>query len=563
MKALKKNLKLGDALLNNNKISKEQLEEALERQKLVKSKRLGEVLVDIGYLTEEDILKVLEEQLKIPSVDLGNYKINPKATALITESIARKYDLIPIDIINNELVVAMSDPLNIFAIDDIKLLTGMEVKTVISAKSVIQKTLNKYYSKEVTKKVIEEFEETFTVSTLEDLDEEELSDVNSAPVVKFVNTIIGQAIKMKASDIHIEPYENNIRVRFRIDGDLQELMSFSKKSHMAIVTRVKIMGRMDIAERRIPQDGRIDTEIEGRNIDMRISTLPTVYGEKIVIRLLDRDGFNFTKEDLGFSDHDIKVFNNIIRQPYGIILVTGPTGSGKSTTLYAVLKDLNKEEKNIITVEDPVEYKLHGINQVQVNNKAGLTFANGLRSILRQDPDIIMIGEIRDSETAEIAVRASITGHLVLSTLHTNDTASTVARLIDMGIEPYMLSTSIIGIVSQRLVKKLCPSCKIAYKADTKEKKMLGIDDCEEVTLYKANGCNKCFKGYRGRTPVHEVMYIDQTIRKLIDIGATTDEIEEASIKNGMKTLYDSAVNLALNGTTSLDEVLRIGYAID
>lgn len=562
MRILKKNLKLGDILIKTNKIDIKQLEEAIKQQKIVKTKRLGEILIDMGYLKEEDILEVLEKQFNISSVDLGNYLINPKATALIPENIARRYDLIPIDIVDNELVVAMSDPLNIFAIDDIKLLTGLEVKTVISTKSVIQRALNKFYSKAETKKVMEEFEETFTPSTLEDLDEEELSDVNSAPVVKFVNSIIGQAIRMKASDIHIEPYEKNIRVRFRLDGDLQEIMSFSKRSHMAIVTRIKIMGRMDIAERRIPQDGRIETEMEGRNIDMRISTLPTVYGEKIVIRLLDRAGFNFTKEDLGFSDYDLKVFNKIIHQPYGIILVTGPTGSGKSTTLYAVLKDINNEEKNIITVEDPVEYKLHGINQVQVSNKTGLTFANGLRSILRQDPDIIMIGEIRDSETAEIAVRASITGHLVLSTLHTNDTASTVARLIDMGIEPYMVSTSVVGIISQRLVKKLCPSCKIAYQAGIKEKKMLGIDG-KEVVLYKANGCNKCIKGYRGRIAVHEVMYLDQSIRRLIDMEATTDEIKETSIKTGMRTLYDSAVDLALNGITSIDEVLRIGYTAD
>lgn len=560
---MKNRLKLGDALVYSNKISKEQLQEALKQQKIDKSKRLGEMLVDMGYLTEEDILTVLEDQLKIPSIDLGNYKINPKATALVPENIARRYDLIPIDIVDNQILVAMSDPLNIFAIDDIKLLTGMDLKTVISTKSVIERALNKFYTKEETMKVIEEFEEKFVPSSLDDLDESELSDVNSAPVVKLVNTIIGQAVRMNASDIHIEPYENNIRVRLRLDGDLQEIMSFSKKSHMAIVTRIKIMGRMDIAERRIPQDGRVETEVEGKNIDMRISSLPTVYGEKIVIRLLDRDGFSFSKEDLGFSDSDLKVFNRIIRQPYGIILVTGPTGSGKSTTLYTILKDLNKEEQNIITVEDPVEYKLHGINQVQVNNKAGLTFANGLRSILRQDPDIIMVGEIRDSETAEIAVRASITGHLVLSTLHTNDTASTVARLIDMGIEPYMVSTSVIGIISQRLVKRLCNSCKIAFTPNEKERKMLGLSLDKELTLYKPCGCNKCIKGYRGRIPVHEVMYLDQNIRKLIDNRATTDEIKEEAIKNGMTTLLESAISLALQGITSIEEVLRIGYTTD
>ncbi|WIV11023.1 ATPase, T2SS/T4P/T4SS family [Proteiniborus sp. MB09-C3] len=560
---MNKNFKLGDLLVLANKISNSQLEQALQLQRKTKTKRIGEILVELGFVKEEDILEVLETQLQIPSIDLASYRISPKATSLISENIARRYSLIPIDKIDNKLVVAMSDPFNIFAIDDIKLLTGMDIEVVISLKSVILRAIDKFYREENTKKVLEEFEEAYTSSSIEDLDEEDLSDVNSAPVVKLVNSIVGQAIKMRASDIHIEPFENNVRVRYRIDGDLQEIMRFSIKSHMAIVTRVKIMGKMDIAERRIPQDGRVETELEDKEIDMRISTLPTVYGEKIVIRLLDRDGFSFSKEDLGFEDRELGVFNKILRQPYGIILVTGPTGSGKSTTLYTILKDLNDEEKNIITVEDPVEYKLEGINQVQVNNKSGLTFAKGLRSILRQDPDIIMVGEIRDSETAEIAVRASITGHLVLSTLHTNDTASTIVRLIDMGIEPYLVSTSVIGIISQRLVKKLCPSCKTPYKASSQEKKILGLELEEDVTLYKQTGCNKCIKGYRGRVSIGEIMYIDRDIRRLIDNRATTDELKEASIKNGMTTLYDNVVNLALKGITSIEEVFRIGYTID
>ncbi len=560
---MNKNIKLGDILVSANKINKSKLEEALRQQKKIKTKCIGEVLVDMGFVKEEDILEVLETQLKIPSVDLAAYKINPKATALIPENIAIRYNLIPIDKIDNKLIVAMSDPFNIFAIDDIKLLTGMDIKIVISLKSVILKAIDKFYKEESTKKVLEEFEETYLPSSIEDLDDDDLSDVNSAPVVKLVNSIIRQAIRMKASDIHIEPLENNIRIRYRIDGDLQEIMRLSNKSIMAIVTRAKIMSKMDIAERRVPQDGRIETELDGRDIDMRISTLPTVYGEKIVIRLLDRDSFSFSKEDLGLTDKDLEVFNKILKQPYGIVLVTGPTGSGKSTTLYTVLKDLNDEEKNIITVEDPVEYKLEGINQVQVNNKAGLTFSKGLRSILRQDPDIIMVGEIRDSETAEIAVRASITGHLVLSTLHTNDTASTIARLIDMGIEPYLVSTSVIGIISQRLVKKLCPNCKQFYAASIQEKRLLGLDLNKEIALYKPVGCNKCIKGYRGRVPIHEIMYLDKGIRKLIDNRATTDELKEASIKNGMTTLYDNVVKLTLESITSIEEAFRIGYTID
>lgn len=560
---MKKNLKLGDMLVNSGKLSLGKLEEAIEAQKSEKTKRIGEILVELGYTTEEEILEVIQEQLDIPMLDLANFSVNPKATAMIPEAIARKYDLIPVDVVENELLLVMSDPLNIFAIDDIKLLTCMELRIAIASKSVIGRTINKYYTQEGSRKIIKEFEEEFTPGSQGDLEESELTDVNSAPVVKLVNTIISQAMRNKASDIHIEPYEEIIRVRIRIDGDLQEIMTFSKRSHMAIVTRIKIMGRMDIAERRLPQDGRVEMELEGRDIDMRISSLPTVYGEKIVIRLLDRDGFIFSKEDLGFSEHDLKTFNKIIHKPYGIILVTGPTGSGKSTTLYTVLKDLNKEEQNIITVEDPVEYKLHGINQVQVNNKAGLNFASGLRSILRQDPDIIMVGEIRDSETAEIAVRASITGHLVLSTLHTNDTASTIARLVDMGIEPYMVSTSVIGIVSQRLVKRLCPSCKTLYLADDKEKELFGVEKGQELKLYKPRGCNKCIKGYRGRIPIHEVMLIDESLRRLIDNRSTTDDIKQQAVRSGMTTLQDSVTRIALQGITSVEEVLRIGYTTD
>ena len=560
---MRKDLRLDDILLDSGKITKEQLETAINKQKSSKNKKLVEVLIELGYVTEEDILDLLNQHLDIPIVDLFNYHIDPKIIALVPENIARKYNLIPVDIDDGELLVVMNDPFNIFAIDDIKLLTGMKIKIALSSSYSINKMINKYYTREGTKKAIEEFEENFLSSNIDDIDENELSDVNSAPVVRFVNSIIGQAVNMRASDIHIEPYDNDIRIRFRLDGDLQEILKLSKKSHLAIVTRIKIMGRMDIAERRLPQDGRLEMEVEGRIIDMRISSLPTVYGEKIVIRLLDRDNFYYKKEDLGFSNENLRLFNTIIKQPYGIILVTGPTGSGKTTTLYTILKELNKEEKNIITVEDPVEYKIYGINQVQVNAKAGLTFANGLRSILRQDPDIIMVGEIRDSETAEIAIRASITGHLVLSTIHTNDTASTIIRLIDMGIEPYLVSSSITGIISQRLVKVLCNSCKTSYLASEEEKRLMGIKEQKDVMLFKANGCNKCIKGYRGRTAVHEVLFMDKTIRKLVNNKSSADEIKSVAVKNGMATLFENAVNLAIKGITSLEEVLKVGFTID
>lgn len=554
-------IKLGDLLIYAGKITDEQLTEGLNKQKDT-DKRLGEILVNEGYLTEKDINEVLEFQLGIPQVDLEKYIINPQIAKIVPENLARRYELIAIDKKSDYLIVAMADPLNIFAIDDVKISTGYEIQPVISEKKRIMAAIDRYYEEETAKKLLEEFEDTYYSPNVEEINEEELIDVNSAPIVKLVNSIIEQSIKMKSSDIHIEPYADEIRVRFRVDGDLQEIMTLPKKSLSAIVTRIKIMGKMDIAEKRIPQDGRIESIVHGKEIDMRISTLPTVYGEKIVIRLLDRSSFIFSKEELGFTDSDMQIINKIMIQPYGIILVTGPTGSGKTTTLYTMLKELNTAEKNIITVEDPVEYKLEGINQVQVNNKAGLTFANGLRSILRQDPDIIMVGEIRDAETAHIAVRAAITGHLVLSTLHTNDTASSIARLLDMGIEPYLISSAVIGIISQRLVKKLCNNCKIPYEANSTEKGILGFDRDNSLKLYKTKGCNTCNNGYIGRTAIHEIMPIDEEIRELIDARMATDEIKNKAINKGMTTLLNKVQYLAINGTTSIDEVLKVGYTL-
>lgn len=557
----KSNIKLGELLLYSNKITKEQLNSALEKQKSTE-KKLGEILVEDGYVTDNDIMEVLEFQLGIPHVDLEKYLIKPEIALEIPENIARRYDLIAIDKKNNYLIVAMADPLNFFAIDDMKIFTKFEIQPVIAPREIIQKNIDKFYRKESTEKMLKEFKDSYEVGNMEELEEEELLEVASAPIVKLINSIIEQAVDMKASDIHIEPYAEDIRVRFRVDGDLHEIMNLSISSLSAIVTRIKIMGKMNIAEKRIPQDGRVETRINGKEIDIRISTIPTVYGEKIVLRLLDRSNFMFSKSELGFNERNLKAFDKILEQPYGIILVTGPTGSGKTTTLYATLKELNKIEKNIITVEDPVEYKLDGINQVQVNPKAGLTFASGLRSILRQDPDIIMVGEIRDSETAEIAVRAAITGHLVLSTLHTNDSASSVVRLIDMGIEPYLVSSAVIGVISQRLVKELCPNCKIPYEASYSEKSLLGLDTNENITLYRPKGCNKCNNGYKGRRAVHEVMIVNESIRQLIDNGASIDELRIAAEKQGMISLLEDSVNLALNGRTTVEEVLRAGYTL-
>jgi len=557
----RKNKKLGDLLVDASRITQQQLEEALKLQKIT-GEKLGEVLIKEKFISEKDIIEVLEFQLGIPHVVLDNYYIEPELPRLISEKLARRHTLIPIKKDKNRLVVAMADPLNIFALDDIKIATGMDVDPVIATKDDILSAIGLYYEKESAEQALEEFHENFSTESIEDLDEETLNQIKNSPVVKLVDSIIRQAIKLTASDIHIEPAENNLRIRFRVDGDLQEIMTLAKSSHSAIVTRIKIMGKMNIAEKRIPQDGRVETNVDSRDIDMRISILPTVHGEKIVIRLLDRSGVVLSKRQLGFIDENLDVFDTIIQNPHGIILVTGPTGSGKTTTLYAVLKELNKIDKNIITVEDPVEYRLDGINQSQVNVKAGLTFANGLRAILRQDPDIVMIGEIRDAETAQIAVRAAITGHLVLSTLHTNDTASTVTRLMDMGIEPYLISGSIVGIIAQRLLKKICSNCKVSYSGDSNDRKLLDID--HDPVLYKGEGCNSCnHTGYKGRTSIHEIMPISSTIKSLIDSRQTVDVIKKNAVEQGMITLRQNATQLVLKGITTMDELIKVTYSLD
>lgn len=556
-----KRLKLGELLLQANKISPDQLDLALELQKK-QGRKLGDVLVDEGFLTEDDMIEVLEFQLGIPHINLDNYEIDPMYATLIPENLVQRYNLIAIGERDEAIMVAMEDPLNIFAVDDVKLALKREVIPTISAKKKIQNAIQRYYVGESAKKIVEEFEEKFTPTTLEIEEDVEDANVASAPIVRLLTNIIEQAIAQKASDIHIEPYAEYVRVRYRVDGDLKETMRLGKNTHSGLITRVKIIGKMNIAEKRIPQDGRVEMVVGEKEIDLRLSTIPTIYGEKTVMRILDKTGFSFSKKAIGFSEEDMERFNGVLSQPYGIILVTGPTGSGKSTTLYSVLKEFNTIDRNIITVEDPVEYKLEGINQVQVNEKAGMTFAAGLRSILRQDPDVVMVGEIRDGETAEIAVRAAITGHIVLSTLHTNDSPSTVARLVDMGVAPYLVSSAVVGILSQRLVKKLCPNCKRAYEASESEKRALEVDPNQPLTLYEPVGCPACGKGYKGRTAVHELMVMTEQVRNIIDREGTTDEIRKQALADGMSTLMQSAARLAIKGDTTYDEVLRIGYTI-
>ncbi len=556
-----KHRRLGDLLVEYGYITPEQLQRGVEMQKQGRGK-LGEVLLQLGHVTEADISSMLEVQLGVPRVEIEKLHITPEIPRLISERLARRHTLIPIALSDSVLTVAMADPLNIFAIDDIQLTTGLDVKPVIATRKEILDAIGLHFEKASAEKALEEFSESFDVDLGEGIDEEMLSNVRSAPVVKLLDSITKQAVKMRASDIHIEPQEHNIRIRFRVDGELQEIMSPEKTSHSAIVTRIKIMGRMNIAEKRVPQDGRVELIIEGRPVDMRISILPTVFGEKVVIRLLDRGSILMSKTELGFSQKNLEIFDRIIQHPHGIILVTGPTGSGKTTTLYAVLQELNKINRNIITVEDPVEYRLNGISQAQVNTKAGLTFASGLRSILRQDPDIIMVGEIRDRETAEIAVRAAITGHLVLSTIHTNDSVSTINRLIDMGIEPFMVSSSVVGIMAQRLVKRICTNCRESYAPSVQDKTLLGLDN--GAVLYRGRGCNACNQtGYRGRIGIHEILPMYDDIKALVDRREPLDTIRAAAARHGMVSLRESCRHLVLTGVTTVEELLRMTYSLE
>lgn len=555
-----KSKRLGDILVESGTITEEQLRDILILQKGT-NKKVGELLIQEGYITEARIIEVLEFQLGIPHVDLDLFYIDPEIPRLINESLARRHMLIPIKKDHGKIVVAMMDPLNMFAKDDVQITTGFVVEPVIATAKQINAAIEHFYNKQRAETAVEEFKKKYVDEAIEE-DEESIDDINNAPIVKLLNSIITQAVKSRASDIHLEPFEEILRVRFRVDGELYEVMTPSIAAHGALVTRIKIMGKMDIAEKRVPQDGRVETNIDGKDIDLRISTLPTVFGEKIVIRILDRSGFIADKSQLGFTSSNMALFNKIIQSTYGIILVTGPTGSGKSTTLYSMLTDLNSVNKNIITVEDPVEYKMSGVNQVQVNLKAGLTFANGLKSILRQDPDVIMIGEIRDSETANIAVSAAITGHVVLSTMHTNDAPSTISRLLDMGVEPFLVANALIGVISQRLVRRICHNCKISYEPNLGEQKFLNIEP--NVMLHKGKGCKSCSgTGYKGRIAIHEVMPVTKELRHMINANGSQDDIKDVAKLSGTIPLKENCRDLVLEGITTVDEMIKVAYSID
>lgn len=548
--------KLGDMLVELGYIEYDQLNVALKKQKIT-GKRLGEIFIEEKLISENDLLGLLEVQLGFQRVYIDMINVDMNAVTSIPEGLARKYNLLPLKFRDNELIVVMNDPLNIIAEEDVSIASGYKVKIVLSPKEEIRNAISKYYSEDYMKKTAEELKTNYKeIIENEDLTEEEMKNT---PAVKLIDTIIENAVRNKASDIHIEPFVDKITIRYRVDGQLKKQFDSPKEPLGTMITRIKILGSMDIAEKRIPQDGRIFINIDGKEMDLRVSILPTVNGEKVVIRILDRTSFVLDKYSLGFTEEDLKKVNSIINKPYGIILVTGPTGSGKTTTLYSIMKDLNKEISNIITIEDPVEYTMDGINQVNVNVKAGLTFANGLRSILRQDPDIIMIGEIRDEETAEIAIRSAITGHLVLSTLHTNDAPSSIVRLIDMGIAPYLLASSLTGIISQRLVRKICTSCCESYEANDYEKSIMGIDKDEDIYIKKGKGCIKCSgTGYKGRMGIYEIINIDKDLREVIYRSSNLEDIKKCAINSEMKTLFNSTKQAVLRGDTTLEELMRI-----
>ena len=560
----RKKVRLGDLLVQKGIITEEQLSEALKQQK-EKKLMLGEMIVSMGFASQSQINDVLCEHLNIDFVDMREEEPDPQVLSLLDESIMRKYTLVPLRHDNNNagaLQVAMADPMNILAMDDINIITGMQVVPILANAQDINAFLDKAFGQQQAQNIVELYkrEQGDNNKEAEKENNARREEIENAPIVVLINNIIEQAVRQRASDIHIEPMEKTVRVRYRIDGNLKEIMKYDNALLGAITTRLKIMSGMDISEKRKPQDGRITTTVDRREYDIRVSNLPTVYGEKVVMRIASKEGFNVDISNLGLTERDRKVFQDILRNPHGIILVTGPTGSGKSTTLYTALSELNTEDVNIITVEDPVEANIDGINQVQVNTKANLTFASALRSILRQDPDIIMIGEIRDSETAEIAVRASITGHLVVSTLHTNSTASSVARLEDMGVESYLIADSMVGIIAQRLVRRLC-ECKKPKEATVEEKQLLGVDTDKSCTIYEPCGCKLCNNtGYYGRMGIYEIMKISPAIKRLISKNADAEDIKNQAVKEGMNTLKMAAANGVKEGITSIAEMIKATY---
>ncbi|MBP3335149.1 MAG: Flp pilus assembly complex ATPase component TadA [Ruminiclostridium sp.] len=562
-----KNIPIGQILVENGFLKEDQLNEALEKQRTEPGKKLGDVLLELGYVSETQLAQALSIRLKVPFIDLTTTKIDIEAVKKIPETIAKKNCCVAFQMTDSRLTVATDDPINFYIFEELKVISGMEIHAMIATRTAINETINKAYSQQTVSNVMDNLNKEYnnaTDSVIQD-DPESGDRVDNAPIVKLVNTIVETSFRMNASDIHIEPFKDRTRIRLRVDGELIEQMKVKPAAHNSLITRIKILGGMNIAEKRIPLDGRFGMTIDGVNLDVRVSTIPTVYGEKCVIRLLSTADEKTRKiTDLGMTLYNYEMFKQIIRCPHGVMLVTGPTGSGKSTTLYATLGELSKPNVNIVTVEDPCEKKIDGINQVQINAKAGLTFAAALRSILRQDPDIVMVGEIRDGETADIAIRAAITGHLVLSTLHTNDAASTILRLVDMGVAPYMVASSLVGVIAQRLVKLLCPECKEKVTlTDPADLRLVGKTEPVEVCKAHYGGCRACHNtGYKGRTAIHEIIVSSNDIKELISSGATAEQIGAQAEKNGTKLLRSNVTDMVLAGTTTLDELVKATYSV-
>ena len=543
-------------------ITDDQLKEALGIQKQSEGKRIGQVLIEMGYVTEEQMLSALANRLDMQLIDLNSYTIDPEVVKLVPKQMAEQYVMLPIGQENGEVILAVNDPLNLYAIEDIRQTVGMPVRTVIAQEHVLKNAIDYQYAGIKAQMAAENANANTTGINIDELVIDTSAGADDAPIINLVNSLLDKAFQDNASDIHIEPLEDRVRVRIRIDGVMQEVMSNPISAKDAITTRIKILGGMNIAEKRIPQDGRITTVINGEDVDMRVSILPCVTGEKTVIRILAKNDANLNRKYLGISDRNNEMIDKMIKVPQGIVLISGPTGSGKTTTLYTLLSEKNTDEVNIITVEDPVEIRIPGLNQCQVNVKAGMTFASGLRSILRQDPDIILVGEIRDGETAEIAMRAAITGHLVFSTIHTNDAVSSINRLIDMGLEPYMVSSALVGVISQRLVRRICTNCRESYDPDEYDRQFLRLDAGQK--LYRGKGCTECNeKGYKGRIAIHEIVTITRKMKTLLEKRASEDEMRVLAVEEGTQMLQDSARDLVLEGITTVDELNRVAYTID
>ncbi len=554
-------MRLGDLLIADGDITNEQLERALDIQKETRE-RLGDVLIQNGFITEEKLIRALELQLGVEYVDLTAVTLPVELAKYVPKNIAKKYCVVPVRVVTDTLYLAMSDPLDFVAQEEVKAVSRKRVIPMIASRRATEQAIGRLYSSEGTAKIVEEMKREVVGSIVQDKNAQPAQTVDNggdfAPTIQFVNALIERAFEERASDIHLEPQQDEMIVRMRVDGLLRQVLTVPTDLKSMVISRLKIMGGMNIAELRLPQDGHAVAHVKGHTVDLRISSLPTVYGEKVVMRLLDKSSQTLSKESLGFEGKDLADYNALIKNAGGMILLVGPTGSGKSTTMCTMLQDLDREEVNIVTLEDPVEYYIRGVNQCQINEKTGMTFASGLRSILRQDPDIVSVGEIRDSETAHIAFRAAITGHLVLSTLHTNDAVSAITRLRDMGIEPWLIAGALRGVISQRLVRRICPHCKKPYTPDAEELALLGMDEGEKAVFYKGEGCPECrHSGYAGRRAALEILMINPELRALISRSADEEEMLTAARKNGLVTMRGACRDLVLRGITTAEEAAR------